>query len=207
MKPLLGKGNSKLVKTGKLLGVRIFNFSIPAYKSITGRFTCPFAKDCVKFCYAQKGAYAWSNTQAALERRYEASKEGTFVSTIISELRRVRDDGRQLYIRMHDSGDFYSKGYRDKWIDIARALPQVRFYAYTKSHDMFRDIDMPENMDIIMSTGSSLDKSLDRDTERHAQIFDSLEELEAAGYTNASKTDLHATKWYTESNKIGLVLH
>lgn len=30
MKKLLGSGNSKLVKTGKELGVKIFNFSIPA---------------------------------------------------------------------------------------------------------------------------------------------------------------------------------
>jgi len=49
--------NSKIKKTSKKLEVRLFNFGIPAYKSASGKITCPFAGDCVKFCYAKKGAY------------------------------------------------------------------------------------------------------------------------------------------------------
>ena len=51
--------NSKIKKTSKKLEVRLFNFGIPAYKSASGKITCPFAGDCVKFCYAKKGAYIW----------------------------------------------------------------------------------------------------------------------------------------------------
>ena len=46
--------NSKLKKTSKKLGVRVFNFGIPAYKSASGKLTCPMADACVKFCYAKK---------------------------------------------------------------------------------------------------------------------------------------------------------
>lgn len=46
--------NSKIKKTSKKLEVRLFNFGIPAYKSASGKITCPFAGDCVKFCYAKK---------------------------------------------------------------------------------------------------------------------------------------------------------
>ena len=66
--------NSKLKKTSKELGVRVFNFGIPAYKSASGKLTCPMARDCIKFCYAKKGAYIWSNVKPAFEKRYELTK-------------------------------------------------------------------------------------------------------------------------------------
>lgn len=34
--------------------------------------------------------------------------------------------------RVHESGDFYSAAYVDKWADIARRHPGLTFYAYTK---------------------------------------------------------------------------
>jgi hypothetical protein len=66
--------NSKLKKTSKELGLRVFNFGIPAYKSASGKLTCPMADSCVKFCYAKKGAYIWSNVKPAFEKRYQLSK-------------------------------------------------------------------------------------------------------------------------------------
>jgi hypothetical protein len=35
--------------------------------------------------------------------------------------------------RIHVSGDFYSAAYTRKWIQIVKALPEVQFYAYTRS--------------------------------------------------------------------------
>ena len=35
-------------------------------------------------------------------------------------------------VRIHESGDFYSIEYVEKWDNIAKQLPQVKFYAYTK---------------------------------------------------------------------------
>ena len=108
---------------------------------------------------------------------------------------------------MHDSGDFYSPKYVNKWVQIAEALPMVKFYAYTKSHDFFRGIEIPSNVDIIFSEGSKLDARLNKETERHASIFQSLEELQQAGYQDASKIDLLATKFYSSNHKIGLIYH
>ena len=34
--------NSKLKKTSKALGLRVFNFGIPAYKSASGRVICGY---------------------------------------------------------------------------------------------------------------------------------------------------------------------
>jgi hypothetical protein len=41
--------NSKLKRTSKELNVRVFNFGIPAYKTKSGKITCPFADKCIKF--------------------------------------------------------------------------------------------------------------------------------------------------------------
>ena len=49
--------NAKMKKTSKENKAKIFNFSIPAYKTKDGKITCPFADSCVKYCYAQKGNY------------------------------------------------------------------------------------------------------------------------------------------------------
>jgi hypothetical protein len=204
---LLGTGNSKLVKTAKEFGVRIFNFSIPAGNDKkSGKITCPFAGSCLKLCYAKRGMYRFGNVERALTKRYEASKEDNFIETITDELAKVKKD-KQTYVRIHDSGDFYSPAYFAKWLEIARLNPTVRFYAYTKSHSFIRGIQLPENMDLIFSLGSKNDELINQDTERHSKIFYSVDEMAAAGYTDSSYLDIVATKWVTENKKIGLLIH
>jgi len=214
LKKLLGDSNSKLKKTSEYFDVKIYNFSIPAFNDkLTGKITCPFAIKkivdgekigCGWFCYAQKGAYNW--IQKALTVRYEATKEDNFIERIINELNGKRTK-KQIYVRVHDSGDFYSPAYLDKWVKIAKALPHIRFYAYSKSHDFFRNITLPDNFDVTFSTGSKLDNKLNKVSERHADIFNSLKELINADYVNASEYDLYATKWHSKSNKVGLIMH
>tara|TARA_R100000951_G_scaffold58848_1_gene49503 strand:- start:326 stop:931 length:606 start_codon:yes stop_codon:yes gene_type:complete len=195
--------NSKLKKTSKQLNKRVFNFGISAYKTSTGKTVCPFADACVKYCYAKKGAYSWSNVKPAFEKRYNITRQDNFASLMVEQVKRKKAD----YIRIHDSGDFYSKKYLNKWLSIAEQLPNVKFYAYTKSHDFFRGLQLPENFDIIFSEGSKLDSKLNKEKERHASIFKTETELKKAGYTDASKLDLYATKFFTTNNKIGLIYH
>jgi hypothetical protein len=37
------------------------------------------------------------------------------------------------YVRVHDSGDYFSQDYFDAWLEAARQRPQTIFYWYTKS--------------------------------------------------------------------------
>jgi len=195
--------NSKLKKTSKALGVRVFNFGIPAYKSASGKLTCPFADECVKFCYARKGAYIWGNVKPAFEKRYELSKTDQFVGAMYNEIVKKKPD----YVRVHDSGDYYSKAYLKKWIDIALLFPEVKFYSYTNSVLMLKAADLPSNFDIIFSDSGKQRNHINAIHDRHTKIFKSEAELEAAGYANASKVDLYATKWFNDTNKVGLVFH
>ena len=195
--------NSKLKKTSKALGLRVFNFGIPAYKSASGKLTCPMADECVKFCYAKKGAYIWSNVQPAFEKRYQLSKTDNFIDAMNNEIKRKKPD----YVRVHDSGDYYSKAYLQKWIQIAIHNPDVKFYSYTNMVDMILNTSLPSNYDIIFSDSGKQKHSINERKHRHTKIFTSTSDLLSAGYTDASAVDLMATKWFNDTNKVGLVFH
>lgn len=195
--------NSKLKKTSKLLGVRVFNFGIPAYKSASGKLTCPMADACVKFCYAKKGAYTWSNVQPAFEKRYQLSKTDDFVNKMSLEITKKKPE----YVRVHDSGDYYSKKYLNKWIDIALLFPEVKFYSYTNMVEMMLYTSLPSNFDIIFSDSGKQKHMIDKIQHRHTKIFSSKAELDDEGYIDASSIDLMATKWFNKTNKVGLIYH
>tara|TARA_R110000824_G_scaffold27608_8_gene93637 strand:- start:5211 stop:5819 length:609 start_codon:yes stop_codon:yes gene_type:complete len=201
--PHLITQNTKLKKTSKITGMRVYNFGIPAFQDEEGKRTCPFAGACAKFCYAQKGAYVWSNVSPAFQFRYLATKCDSFVDKMTAEIVKKRVD----ILRVHDSGDYYSNEYIDKWMHIAKALPHVRFYSYTKSIPLFLDRDIPSNFDIIFSEGGTRDNLIDYDKHRHARIFNDYDAMDHEGYVNAMDSDLMATKWFNQSHKVGLVMH
>ena len=195
--------NSKLKRTSKEIGLRVFNFGIPAYKSASGKLTCPFADECVKFCYAKKGAYIWSNVQPAFEKRYQLSKTDEFIPAMIDEIVNKRPD----YIRVHASGDYYSPKYLQKWLRIARTFPEIKFYSYTNCVNMLKNINLPDNYDIIFSDSGKQKHLINRKIDRHTKIFDNYQELLDNNYINASQIDLYATKWFNKNNKVGLIKH
>ena len=196
--------NEKMKKTSKKENIRLFNFGISAYKShSTGKVTCPFAKECIKFCYARKGSFIWSNTKKAYEKRYLLTKEPDLFKAKITEAIKRR---KASHIRIHDSGDFYNRDYILQWFEIMREFENVTFYAYTKSKMLFDEFDfLPANFTIIYSLGSRFDNLINPEIDRHSKIFNSESDLLKAGYINASKNDLNAID--KTNNKIGLIIH
>jgi len=186
--------NSKLKKTSKLNNVRVFNFGIPAQD------TCIWAGECKKFCYASKGAYIWSNVKPAFERRLEATKQDNFPQLMIEAITKKK----ATHVRIHDSGDFYSREYIQKWFKVMDSMPEVTFYAYTKSLPLFEGVKLPANFTLIKSEGGKRDDLINPETDRHARIFKTLDELTAAGYANASDNDLVAIG---ENKNVGLLAH
>ena len=195
--------NTKLKKTSKVLGLRVFNFGIPAYKSASGKLTCPMADECVKFCYAKKGAYIWSNVKPAFERRYQLSKTDDFVEAMNAEIRKKKPD----YVRVHDSGDYYSRAYLHKWIAVANDNPDVRFYSYTNMIKMFLNVSLPSNYDVIFSDSGKQKELINEKEHRHTRIFSSHSDLISADYVDSSEIDLMATRWFSKNHKVGLVFN
>jgi hypothetical protein len=168
MKSILTQ-NSKLKETSKKLGLRVFNFGITAYKTKSGKLTCPFADKCIKFCYAKKGAYIWSNVAKVFEQRYELTKQDNFIEIMKNEIIKKRVD----FLRVHDSGDFYSNKYFLDWMQIAKELPNVKFYAYTNSISIVKNNNssIPNNFDFIFSDSGKQTNLIDKNKDRHTKIF------------------------------------
>jgi len=197
--------NTKIKLTGTELKKKVFNFSIPAFKTALGKITCPFADSCVKFCYAQKGNYKrFPSVRNSMEKKYTLTKQDNFIQLMNKEIVKKKPD----FIRVHDSGDYYSPKYLNKWLTIAIENPAVKFYSYTNSIKFIKDLkNIPINFDFIFSDSGKQVNLIDKNKDRHTKIFKSSNELQKAGYTDASKIDLYSTKWYNKTNKVGLIFH
>lgn len=201
----MSDGNSKLKATAKARGVKVLVWGIPAYRTASGAVTCPMADTCATGCYATQGAYVWSNVAAAFERRYALSCTDDFVPTISAELARRKPN----YVRIHDSGDYFSAKYASSWFTIMRLFPNVRFYSYTKMVPMFQQLaktgKLPDNFTTIYSFGGLADARINVSVERHSSVFASLSELQAHGYADATEDDLVSID--PGNHRIGLVYH
>lgn len=187
--------NSKLKK---ISGLKTFNWGIPAVK------TCPQAGVCKLGCYADMGAYKFSNVAAVFQKRLDLTKTPEFVNTINAEITRRKIKR----VRIHDSGDFYSAEYIEKWIQIMKLHPTVEFYAYTKMVEMFKELDrinyIPNNFTYILSYGGRQDHMIDPTKDRHSIVFETKEQLNGLGYIDASKDDAQALQG---NSRVGLVYH
>ena len=187
-------------RNGKLKKAEYYtvNFGIPALK------TCPMADACKSFCYANKGAYAWPQVKAAYEWRYQQTRKPEFIDMALNELKRKK---KLEKVRIHDSGDFYNKEYLYKWIEIAKAMPNVEFYAYTKRVKLLKDnaAALPSNFTIIYSIGGREDHLIDKNVDRHSKIFNDLDSLVNSGYIDTSYNDSNAVS--KANHRIGLVAH
>jgi hypothetical protein len=165
---LLGR-NSKMKKSEG----RFYDFAIPAVK------TCPQAGLCKQFCYAQQGRYIFPHVRNAAQRRYLATMKPNFVEKMTAELQKIKP----THLRIHSSGDFYSREYLDKWVAIARKFPKITFYAYTKSVSLIKGYGkLPRNMRIVYSFGGKEDHLIDVRTDKHSKVFHSFSEAEEKGY-------------------------
>lgn len=203
MTALLTK-NSKIAKSGKSTGLRVYNFGIPALRSATGMVTCPMAGTCATGCYAQAGTYVWSNVAPAYEYRLQVTQAPDFVAIMADEVARRKAD----VVRVHDSGDFYSVSYMLAWFAVAESHPSVRFYAYTKMVGMVKRLAaqgrVPPNFTIIYSYGGKQDHLIDPTCDRHSAVFATAEAAASAGYANAMQNDLVAIG---DNHRVGLVYH
>lgn len=187
--------NSKLKRDG------IFSFGIPAYKSATGMLTCPAALTCIKGCYARNGTYNFPSVKSAQEKRLELTKDRElFIAVIDTELRKRK----VKILRIHDSGDFYSKAYLDTWLTIISLNPNIQFYAYTKMVPLFKGLKLPANFTVIYSEGGKYDKQIDTANDRHSRVFSDISELKQANYADTTTNDINAIG---KNKRIGLVYH
>ncbi len=113
---LMTCGNAKIDKS-------VLLFSIPPIK------TCLNCKDCAKNCYANKAYRLYPTVKAAWDRNLEISKDSKLFIELISQ---QIETSKKAYVRVHQSGDFYSVEYINAWYEIAKKHSGVMFWTYTK---------------------------------------------------------------------------
>ena len=193
--------NSKMKKSVNSQYKKIVNFTLPALSSKNGFKTCPMASKCAIGCYARSGAYRFSNVAIKHEANLQASLQSDFVTQVIAELNTIKPS----LVRIHDSGDFYNEAYLLKWFAIAKNMPHIQFYAYTKMVLLVKKFNslQPPNILFIFSYGGKQDAFINPLTDRHSFVFDSDAALRAHKYIDVSNDDTLALT----NKKIGLVYH
>ena len=165
----------------------IFDIGLPALKGLavnekTGEFvivdTCPGAGACKTFCYAMKGSYvmfkAVSMGLARMLNFLLNDPEG-FASKLNSEIAAAKSKmakkNAKVVVRWHDAGDFFSAEYLAMAYSVARANPDVGFYAYTKMADVATG-QRPKNFNMNFSGGalSSQEKKVDFQRVKHSKV-------------------------------------
>ncbi|MDX3100495.1 GP88 family protein [Nonomuraea angiospora] len=164
----------------------IWNWTLPALEAElpSGRkvVTCPSAGTCADICYARFGFYQFPGVRAAHVANLAFVVEDLpgWEAAMRAELGARRFRG--AWIRVHDSGDYFSDAYLAAWLRIMAARPEVSFYAYTKEVARFRRLvepDPPPNFLWCYSLGGKHDGSLDVATARVADVFPTEEAITA----------------------------
>lgn len=196
--------NSDLRKTG------IWGWTIPAHNvtlSSGERFnTCPNAGICGAFCYAKNGTYLFPKVRSSHIEKLEmvlADPKG-FENLMIAELHNKKYSGK--FIRIHDAGDFFAEWYALIWIRVAFAHPDKLFYTYTKEVELFKKFDaenqIPKNFVVIYSFGGKQDYLIDRNQDRHSDVFPDLKTMVDFGYIDIADDDSLAAT--SQNPRIGL---
>lgn len=146
--------------------LKTWNFDIPA---IT---TCIGADKCKSYCYATKGFYKMAIVKAKHEANLTASKLDSFNQIINGELAELKAKDKIEAVRIHSSGDFYSREYLMKWKSLALDHNDLIFYCYTKSIPLFLGEFFPDNFRIIYSTGGKYDHLIGKHNLRSCSLVD-----------------------------------
>lgn len=185
------KGNGKLAKDTLI-------FNLPAGK------TCPGAMLCKSFAVVENGKRriqdgehtefrcfaassevqydaVFENRSSNLQMIVDAIKHGIAADLINNSIQFHRTRNTKK-VRIHESGDFFSGSYLDAWIEVAHRNPDLQFYCYSKSLQLFLNFKMPANFFMTASYGGKWDHLIDEEFfTRYSKVFMTEEDATAAG--------------------------
>lgn len=166
---------------------QFYNIGLPALRGLivnekTNEFavinTCPGAGVCKVYCYAMRGGYVQfdgSSMMASQTLSYLVNNPKSFENRLKAEINMAmvknEESGASMAIRWHDAGDFFSPTYFELACRVARAFPDVKFYAYTKV-GAIANSDKPDNFIISFSEGAlpSETKLVNIGEKKHATV-------------------------------------
>lgn len=127
--------------------------------SLIARECCPYATElCKKICYGRGSQELFKHVYNVRKKNYEESLKDTFVEDMIDiikfNLQRKKYKNKTILFRIHETGDFYSQPYTNKWFKIANYFKdekRIIFQCYTKSLPFIKDKKQISNLKIMYS--------------------------------------------------------
>ena len=130
-----------------------YSYSIPANKCNVGGKLRLFKGSVCHKCYAFKGFYNYPNAKNALEKRYLSLNDPHWVSNMTLLIESLEHSG---YFRFFDSGDIQSIENFENICQIARNLPNIKFWLPTREYGIIssyvkRKKTIPSNLTVRLS--------------------------------------------------------
>lgn len=132
-----------------------YGYSIPAQTCKLGSILATVRGTTCSGCYALKGRYVMPTVKAALARRYASLDSPTWIDDMVRVIAWKETSG---FFRWHDSGDLQSTNHLARIAEIARRLPNIRFWLPTREYsivkafvDQYGSAAIPANLTIRLS--------------------------------------------------------
>jgi hypothetical protein len=186
-----------------LLSISKPNSKIPFYNlNLPAGYTCPFADKCLSKadretgkikegekgedeyrCYAASQEAVYSNTRNQRHNNFDlllSKKTSDEMADLIVDSIQAEIPMREKIFRIHSSGDFFNLQYLQAWIKVAERMPNIKFYAYTKSIPYWVALkdQIPNNLILTASLGSKHDKLIMDNNLKYSVVVFSNEEAE-----------------------------
>lgn len=129
------------------------SFSTPAAACKTGSKLAKIEGSVCFDCYAKKGNYRYKNVIEHREHNLRSLDD--LVSWRKGMIKAIKENDSTGFFRWHDSGDIQSVEHLIAIIDIAQALPDIKFWLPTKEKGFIitvrRRMQIPDNLAIRLS--------------------------------------------------------
>lgn len=162
----LGAVTFHFTRAAKLsLGSEQTSFAVPA----GSEFACPGETSiCGLACYAQQGNHLRHNVASAFARNWVWAQREEELGNPYATARQIAGKIMTRVFRPYESGDFSSQFWVEVWYEVARLLPSVDFWAYTRSfHLVFDKLVALPNFNLLASCDAANKRKAKRFASKH----------------------------------------
>lgn len=140
----------------------VLNISFPIH------YTCDHCKECYKRkeCYGLNGCFAYTSNQIKYSENLKFFIEHT-VNEIVTALKKeIAKYPNYDFFRWFAIGDIFGEKMLSVMVELAKELPNMHFYAYTKKHHIVNNWianngKLPTNLNIMFSLWTNGDGTLE----------------------------------------------
>lgn len=146
---------------------------IPSW-SLPNKATCSAAalRYCGKKCYANRIRELYPGTWEAWGHNYRMYTEYPVLTELL--IRKYLTLAMPRLMRLHVSGDFFSRDYLDMWRRIAEDHPDTVFYGYTKM-PWIDHATLPQNLRLLRSMWPGMPVPRQKHVKRNCWVQDGTE--------------------------------